>query len=125
MNLALTVRYDFNASHSLSMKETAHLHYFELYAEMKSTSPIQQGVIVNMVEVKEFLATICKPIAGTYLNTNSVLPPSAKEFPTTENISEFLWNECVRLKPKWPWSALTLVLKEPSGEEWGRVRVSV
>lgn len=91
MRTELILRFEFEASHSLSGFEVPHPHLWTLEAVVGG-EPIE-GRIVDIVYLRSRIEKLIEPLKKTFLNENSYTSPSVRQFPTCETLSQFFFGE--------------------------------
>lgn len=87
----------FKADHVLEFRPTRHTHEWEVTFVFKGPINETNGVIINLLEVKQALDPLVRRIEGTFLNGHAELlaaPPPicvAAEIPTCENLARFFY----------------------------------
>lgn len=82
----LLLYFDFEASHSLDTREEPHPHFWKTVLTF-SGDPIK-GRIVDFPSLEASMLKTLESLPGCYLNTNDVLLPATRAFPTCETIGE-------------------------------------
>jgi 6-pyruvoyl-tetrahydropterin synthase len=129
MRSQLILHFEFIASHSLSVRETPHDHRWRLKTVIQGEP--QNGMILNMVEVRSAFQTCIAPLAQTYLNDNDRLSPAAQQTPTCESLAAHFFDQFTAVltdrfcpgNPTVRLQAIEVELYEPDGQEWGSVRL--
>ena len=118
----LTIPVFFFAKHSLGVREVTHNHKWGLKVFV-SKDPVD-GMISNIMNIRDIIKTTVSLIDGTDLNRNNFLSELQQEYPTCENLCDFFLEK------------LSLDIEEISGieitlfeidennkvkEEWGSV----
>ena len=80
----LLVYFDFEASHSLDVREEPHPHLWKTVLTFTG-DPIR-GRIIDFPALESAIAEDLRPFPNTYLNENSSLLPEARKFPTCESL---------------------------------------
>ena len=129
MQAELILKFNFEASHSLSGYEAPHPHLWGLEVIL-SGEPVD-GKIVDIVKAREKIEEIIEPLKFKYLNDLSYLDPPAQRAPTCETLSYFFLNKIrpwveKSLKNENPTVGLVSVgiaIRNMDGEEMGFVRL--
>ncbi|NJM57660.1 MAG: hypothetical protein HC857_09785 [Synechococcales cyanobacterium RU_4_20] len=125
----LILNFELIASHSLSVRETPHNHLWRIKVIIAGEP--QEGMILNMVDVRLRFKTVIEQLANSHLNDNPNLPPQAAQTPTCETLaahfytvfSEVLARDFLVQNPSVQLSAIEVELYEPNGHEWGSARL--
>ncbi len=128
MKTELCLKFEFCASHSLSVREEPHEHLWRVSVSL--SGEIQHGMIVNLPDVRQAFEAVLAPLRHSFLNENPILPSDAQATPTCETLSAFLFNafdECLTkaFKPQNPTvqlGSVEVAICEPTGFEWGSVK---
>lgn len=128
MRTELCVRFEFVASHSLAVREEPHLHLWRIEACLSGEA--QNGMIVNLQQLRSAFDAILSPLHETFLNENRLLPPEAQAAPTCETLSDYLFSafsRCIEQEflshnPTLTLMSVEVTICEPDGFEWGSVR---
>lgn len=129
MRSQLILNFEFIAAHSLSIRETPHSHLWRIKTVIQGD--VQNGMILNMVEVRQVFRLCIDPLANTYLNDNDHLCLAAQKTPTCESLAAHFFDQFgALLKERFCPSNPTVILRaievelyEPNGHEWGSVRL--
>jgi 6-pyruvoyl-tetrahydropterin synthase len=129
MRSQLILNFEFIASHSLSVREVPHSHLWRLKTVIQGEP--QNGMILNMVEVRQAFRASIDPLANSYLNHNAALTPAAQQTPTCETLAAHFFSQFAQLlqehfchhNPTVMLHAIEVELYEPNGHEWGSVRL--
>jgi 6-pyruvoyl-tetrahydropterin synthase len=129
MRSQLILHFEFIASHSLSVRETPHDHRWRLKTVIQGEP--QNGMILNMVEVRSAFQTCIAPLANSYLNDNDRLSLAAQQTPTCESLAAHFFGQFTTVltdrfcpgNPTIKLQAIEVELYEPDGHEWGSVRL--
>ncbi len=125
----LILNFEFIASHALSVRETPHNHLWRVKAIIAGEP--QQGMILNMVDVRQQFKGVIEQLANSHLNDNPLLSPSAAQTPTCETLaahfygafSGIIQRDFLEQNPSVQLSAIEVELYEPNGHEWGSARL--
>lgn len=125
----LILNFEFIASHTLSVRETPHNHLWRVKAIIAGEP--QQGMILNMVDVRQKFKDVIEQLANSHLNDNPKLSDSASSTPTCETLaahfygafSGILKQDFLKKNPSVQLSAIEVELYEPNGHEWGSARL--
>ena len=127
--MELVLKFDFISSHSLRGHETPHPHRWWLEFAL-SGAPLE-GKIIDIVDLRERVMEMIKPLDHVYLNDFSGVPQAVRDFPTCETLSVF-FSERLQLlisqyfidqNPTLKLSSLSVSLCEMDGREMGAVRL--
>lgn len=116
-SVALTVNSEFRASHSLEGFETPHFHLWKLSMEFKTSLPLLQDRLIDLVYLQEELAELIAPLDGTFLNDSLGFSP------TSENLAAYLWDGFLARNPTAPLHSVSVSLCDLSGRSTGTARV--
>jgi 6-pyruvoyl-tetrahydropterin synthase len=125
----LILNFEFIASHSLSIREQPHNHRWRVQAVMAG-EPIN-GMVLNMVTVREQFSQALLPLANSHLNDNGSLSDEAQATPTCETLAahffrafgDILSQQFTQHNPTVQLEAIEVELYEPNGQEWGSARL--
>ncbi len=123
MHTTVIVPFEFYASHSLSVREKPHNHFWALKLYVRGEP--KNGMVVDILKLRQITDPYVEKLADTYLNENSALTAEQAACPTCEmlaayfytHISEELGALDVQL------SAVEVELRELEGKEWGAARL--
>jgi 6-pyruvoyl-tetrahydropterin synthase len=87
MRSELVLKFEFEASHSLTNYETPHSHLWKL--EVAIGGEAYQGMIVDMMGVRTEVEKLLEDLKGTYLNENNLVDDSVRKAPTCETLDLF------------------------------------
>jgi 6-pyruvoyl-tetrahydropterin synthase len=129
LHTELLLKFDFVASHSLSVREDPHPHIWKIEAAI-SGSPVS-GMIINLPEARAAMESIIAPLTNTYLNDAPTLTADAKAAPTCESLGAFFFSEFERLitekfhaaNPTLALKSIQVTLCEMNGFEWGAAKL--
>ena len=129
MKTKLILNFEFIASHALSVREEAHSHLWRVQAVMVG-EPVN-GMVLNMVAVREQFSKALQPLANRHLNDHELLPSETRATPTCETLAayfftafgEILGKEFLSHNPTVQLDAIEVELYEPNGKEWGSARL--
>ena len=91
MKTELILKFEFEASHSLSGYEAPHPHIWLLETSI-SGHPVE-GKIIDMILLRQRLQNLVNPLALTYLNENITVDSSVQKFPTCESLCSYFKNQ--------------------------------
>lgn len=128
MKTELCLKFEFRASHSLSVREEPHPHLWRVAVSLCGET--QRGMIVNLPDVRQAFEAVLAPLCESFLNENPVLPPEAQAAPTCETLSAYLFaafeerlsREFAAQNPSVRLSSVEVAICEPDGFEWGSVK---
>ena len=129
MTTELLLKFEFLASHSLSVREEPHPHLWRM--EVVLSGEPREGMIVNLPEVRTTFETVVASLSQTFLNENPLLDASAKATPTCETLSAYffrrfedvLHRQFLLRNPTLKLKSVQVAICEPDGFEWGAARV--
>lgn len=127
--MELLLKFEFLASHSLSVREIPHPHLWRL--EVVLLGEPREGMIVNLPEVRTAFEMIIALLSQTFLNENPLLDASAKASPTCETLCAYFFRQfeerlnCQFLSqnPTLKLKSVQVAICEPDGFEWGAARL--
>ncbi len=131
MKTKLILNFEFIASHALTVRETPHNHLWRVKAIIAGQP--QQGMILNMVDVRHHFKGVIDGLANSHLNDNRKLSATTQQTPTCETLAEYFYDafsdilsrEFVAQNPSVQLSAIEVELYEPNGHEWGSARLEI
>ena len=123
LHTTITVPFEFYASHSLSVREKPHNHFWTLKLFVRGTP--KNGMVIDILKLRGITDPYVEKLANTYLNENLALTEEQVACPTCEmlavyfytNVSKELEAFDVTLK------AVEVELRELEGKEWGAARL--
>lgn len=95
MKAELILKFEFEASHSLSGYEVPHPHFWRLEVVVGGI-PQQnwmEGRIIDIVELRTQIEKRVNPLRLSYLNDNPHVSAEVRKFPTCETLSQFFCDE--------------------------------
>ena len=124
----LCLKFEFCASHSLSVREAPHEHLWRVSVSLVGET--RAGMILNLPDVRHAFENVLAPLQNTFLNENTHLPPDAQAAPTCETLSAFLFNafherltkDFLSANPTVQLVSVEVAICEPDGFEWGSVK---
>ncbi len=130
MTTELLLKFEFLASHSLSVREVPHAHLWRM--EVVLLGEPKEGMIVNLPEVRTAFEAVITPLSHTFLNDNSRLDDSAKATPTCETLSAYFFHTFENIlnhqfaahNPTLQLKSVQVAICEPDGFEWGAARLT-
>jgi 6-pyruvoyl-tetrahydropterin synthase len=130
MKTELFLRFEFPASHSLSVREEPHPHLWRV-AVCLGGEP-QNGMIISLPDLRAVFEQIMSPLKNSFLNDNQTLDRVAQESPTCETLAAFffaafervLQNQFTVKNPTVALHSVEVALCEPDGFEWGSAKIS-
>ncbi len=130
MTTELLLKFEFLASHSLSVREEPHLHLWRL--EVVLLGEPREGMIVNLPEVRTAFETVIASLSNSFLNENPLLDAMAKASPTCETLCAYFFRSMEGVlnrqfllhNPTLKLKSVQVAICEPNGFEWGAARVS-
>jgi 6-pyruvoyl-tetrahydropterin synthase len=119
------VPFEFYASHSLSVRETPHTHYWTLKLFVRGIP--KNGMVIDILKLRQITNPYIRKLADTYLNKNSALTQEQAACPTCEMLADYFYAHVsqalkgfdVQLR------AVEVELRELEGLEWGAARLEV
>jgi len=129
MTTELLLKFEFLASHSLSVREEPHPHLWRM--EVVLSGEPQEGMIVNLPEVRTAFETVVASLSQTFLNENPLLDASAKATPTCETLCAYffrrfedvLHRQFLLKNPTIKLKSVQVAICEPDGFEWGAAKL--
>ena len=130
MKFQLSLKFLFEASHSLSGYEKPHAHLWRLEFSLAG-DPVNQ-MIVDLVKVREQVEELLRPLKGRYLNDNPHVNDAVRSSPTCETLSPYFYQRIqteiipnfLTKHPTLNLSSLTIGIGELDGTEAGAVTVT-
>lgn len=131
MKNELILKFDFEASHSLANYEAPHPHPWKLEVVISGTP--REGMIADIVVLREKIEEIVLPLRSTFLNDNPHVTEGVRKFPTCETLTEFFVERLVSLmsrtfQPENPTIAVSSALvsiHSMDGAEQGAFRLTL
>ena len=125
----LILNFEFIASHSLGVREVPHNHLWRIKVTIAGKP--QQGMILNMVDVRQQFKQVIDGLANCHLNDCVNLNPPARTTPTCEALAAYFYEtfslilseKFVAQNPSVQLAAIEVELYEPNGHEWGSARL--
>jgi len=129
MTTELLLKFEFLASHSLSVREEPHPHLWRM--EVVLSGEPREGMIVNLPEVRTAFETVVASLSNTFLNENPLLDASAKATPTCETLCAYffrrfedvLHRQFLLKNPTLKLKSVQVAICEPDGFEWGAAKL--
>jgi 6-pyruvoyl-tetrahydropterin synthase len=129
MTTELLLKFEFLASHSLSVREEPHPHLWRM--EVVLSGEPREGMIVNLPEVRTTFETVVASLSNTFLNENPLLDASAKATPTCETLCAYffrrfedvLHRQFLLKNPTIKLKSVQVAICEPDGFEWGAAKL--
>ena len=129
MKNELSLKFSFQASHSLVGYEEPHPHLWRLEVIVGGV-PID-GRILDIVELRACIEKQIHPLRMSYLNENSQLSSAVRKSPTCETLSEFFFDELkqimmnhvVKVNSTIALQSIAVGICSMNGEEMGAVRI--
>ncbi len=124
----LCLKFEFCASHSLSVREVPHEHLWRVSVHLAGET--RMGMILNLPDVRQAFEDVLAPLRNTFLNENAHLPAEAQAAPTCETLSAFfvdafnerLTRDFLSANPTVQLVSVEVAICEPDGFEWGSVK---
>jgi 6-pyruvoyl-tetrahydropterin synthase len=85
----LLVYFDFEASHSLDVREEPHLHLWKTV--LTFTGEPVKGRIIDFPSLESAIHVDLKTLPNSYLNENADLLPEGRAFPTCETLGASIY----------------------------------
>ena len=125
MKTTVLVPFEFYASHSLSVRETPHTHHWTL--KLFVTGIPRNGMVIDILKLREITNPHIERIANTYLNENEVLDQRQAEYPTCEMLCMHFFSHVAPQLEGYDveLSGVEVEIREPEGNEWGSARLEV
>ncbi len=125
MHTTVIVPFEFYASHSLSVREKPHNHYWTLKLFVRGVP--KNGMVIDILKLRQITDPYVQKLADTYLNENQALTKEQAACPTCEMLASYFYTHVsqelkdfdVQLK------AVEVELRELEGKEWGAARLEV
>ena len=125
MHTTVIVPFEFYASHSLSVREKPHNHYWTLKLFVRGVP--KDGMVMDILKLRQITDPYVQKLADTYLNENPALTQEQAACPTCETLAAYFYTHVsqdlrgfdVQLK------AVEVELRELEGKEWGAARLEV
>ena len=125
MHITVIVPFEFYASHSLSVREKPHNHYWTLKLFVRGVP--KNGMVIDILKLRQITDPYVQKLADTYLNENPALTKEQAACPTCEMLAAYFYTHVshelkafdVQLK------AVEVELRELEGKEWGAARLEV
>ena len=123
MYTTVIVPFEFYASHSLSVREKPHNHFWTLKLYVRGIP--RDGMVVDILKLRQITDPYVQKLADTYLNENPALTEEQASCPTCEMLAAYFYSYIsqelkefdVQLK------AVEVELRELEGKEWGAARL--
>ncbi len=125
MYTTVIVPFEFYASHSLSVREKPHNHYWALKLFVRGTP--KDGMVIDILKLRQLTDPYVENLADTYLNENSVLTEEQAACPTCEMLAAYFYTHVSQaieaLDVGAELKAVEVELRELEGKEWGAARL--
>ena len=125
MYTTVIVPFEFYASHSLSVREKPHNHYWTLKLFVRGTP--KDGMVIDILKLRQLTDPYVENLADTYLNENSVLTEEQAACPTCEMLAAYFYTHVSQaieaLNADAELKAVEVELRELEGKEWGAARL--
>ena len=125
MYTTVIVPFEFYASHSLSVREKPHNHYWTLKLFVRGIP--KDGMVIDILKLRELTDPYVKNLADTYLNENPVLTEEQAACPTCEMLAAYFYahvsQDLEELDVDAELKAVEVELRELEGKEWGAARL--
>ena len=127
MYTTVIVPFEFYASHSLSVREKPHNHYWTLKLFVRGIP--KDGMVIDILKLRQLTNPYVEKLADTYLNENSVLTEEQAACPTCEMLAAYFYTHISQaieaLDVDAELKAVEVELRELEGKEWGAARLEV
>ena len=127
MYTTVIVPFEFYASHSLSVREKPHNHYWTLKLFVRGTP--KDGMVIDILKLRQITDPYVEQLAETYLNENPVLTAEQAACPTCEMLAAYFYTHVSQaieaLNANAELKAVEVELRELEGKEWGAARLEV
>ena len=125
MYTTVIVPFEFYASHSLSVREKPHNHYWTLKLFVRGTP--KDGMVIDILKLRQLTDPYVEKLADTYLNENPVLTEEQAACPTCEMLAVYFYTHVSQsleeLDVDAELKAVEVELRELEGKEWGAARL--
>ena len=125
MYTTVIVPFEFYASHSLSVREKPHNHYWTLKLFVRGTP--KDGMVIDILKLRQLTDPYVENLADTYLNENAVLTEEQAACPTCEMLAAYFYTHVSQaieaLNANAELKAVEVELRELEGKEWGAARL--
>ena len=125
MYTTVIVPFEFYASHSLSVREKPHNHYWTLKLFVRGTP--KDGMVIDILKLRELTDPYVEKLADTYLNENPGLTEEQAACPTCEMLAAYFYTHVSQaieaLNANAELKAVEVELRELEGKEWGAARL--
>ena len=125
MYTTVIVPFEFYASHSLSVREKPHNHYWTLKLFVRGIP--KGGMVIDILKLRQLTDPYVEELADTYLNENSVLTEEQAACPTCEMLAAYFYTHVSQaieeLDVGAELKAVEVELRELEGKEWGAARL--
>ena len=89
MYTTVIVPFEFYASHSLSVREKPHNHYWALKLFVRGIP--KNGMVIDILKLRQLTDPYVEKLADTYLNENPVLTEEQAACPTCEMLAAYFY----------------------------------
>lgn len=128
--MELILKFEFLASHSLSVREEPHMHLWRI--ETVLLGEPREGMIANLPEVRAAFEAVVVSLSESFLNENPLLDAATKSSPTCETLcayffrrfEDILHREFLLKNPTLKLKSVQIAICELDGFEWGAARLS-
>ena len=125
MYTTVIVPFEFYASHSLSVREKPHNHYWTLKLFVRGTP--KDGMVIDILKLRQLTDPSVEQLADTYLNENPALTEEQSACPTCEMLAAYFYTHVSQaleeLDAGAELKAVEVELRELEGKEWGAARL--
>ena len=125
MYTTVIVPFEFYASHSLSVREKPHNHYWTLKLFVRGTP--KNGMVIDILKLRQLTDPYVEKLADTYLNENPALTEEQAACPTCEMLAAYFYTyvsqSLGKLDVEAELKAVEVELRELEGKEWGAARL--
>ena len=91
MYTTVIVPFEFYASHSLSVREKPHNHYWTLKLFVRGIP--KDGMVIDILKLRQLTDPYVEKLADTYLNENPVLTEEQAACPTCEMLAAYFYTQ--------------------------------
>ena len=123
MYTTVIVPFEFYASHSLSVREKPHNHYWTLKLFVKGIP--KNGMVIDILKLRQLTDPYVEKLVDTYLNDNPALTEEQAACPTCEMLAAYFYEHVSQALEGFnaELKAVEVELRELEGKEWGAARL--
>ncbi|MCZ6678487.1 MAG: 6-carboxytetrahydropterin synthase [Candidatus Poribacteria bacterium] len=123
MYTTVIVPFEFYASHSLSIREKPHNHYWALKLFVRGVP--KNGMVIDILKLRALTDPYVEKLADTYLNENPDLTEEQAACPTCEMLAAYFYAHVSEALEEFDaeLKAVEVELRELEGKEWGAARL--